>query len=566
VNKFLKNWSLVRGILILSIMSLFSVLLIGGLGIYDMAKINQNIESMYADNLTPIADLGVINKNVLSMKYNISEAINNGYHINLYDELARFEEENSKLIEKFKNGNIENDEKELLDNFKSKYMSYTGVWKSMKGTIENGGEITANYKSQFMKLGDETTTTLDSLVQYNQYLASELNDEATRVFQTSNKLIMLVFVLTLLMVSLLSAAIILVVRSSLKDIDKVIKTVAEGDFSIKFDTSNKNEFGRMKKALGAMISNISHMMSTVNSSSEKISENSDALAAVSQQMTASSQEVANAITEVAKGAQNQAEELTDMSSIVHKFAKELDTIVASIKEVDDNARNTDKKANEGNIKLQALADSIQSINTAFREVSDKITTLGASIKGISDITDAINNIADQTNLLALNAAIEAARAGESGKGFAVVANEIRKLAEQSKTSSSDINQLILNISGEASVAVNTSQKVIKDLSTQMETIDNTVESFREIIYSISEILPKIENISSATDRINEQKNTIMEKVESASAVAEEASATAEEITASAEEMSASSQEVASTAQNLTGITQNMLDELRKFKL
>lgn len=547
-------------------MSLLSVLLVGGLGIYDMGIINKNIESMYADNLTPIADLGVIRRNVLSMKYNISELINNGFNKNISEENVKFEEENKKLIEKYEKGNITNEERELLGKFKSKYLSYTGVWKSMKGTIESGGQITPNYKTQFMELGNDTARTLNNLVQHHQQQANLLNVEATRVFETSNKVMLLVFVLTLIMVSLLSAFIVLAVRSSLKDIDKIIKTVADGDFSIKFDTNSKNEFGIMKKALGAMVANISNMMSSVDRSSHKISESSDALAAVSQQMTASSQEVANAISEVAKGAQNQAEELTDMSNIVHEFAKEIDMIVASIKEVDDNARSTDEKANEGNIKLQALAESIQSINTAFHEVSDKITTLGASIKGIGDITDAINNIADQTNLLALNAAIEAARAGESGKGFAVVANEIRKLAEQSKASSSDINELVLNISGEASVAVGTSQKVIKDLSAQMKTIDNTVESFREIIQSISEILPKIESISSATERINEEKNMIMEKVESASSVAEEASATAEEITASAEEMSASSEEVASTAQNLTSITQNMVDELSKFTL
>jgi methyl-accepting chemotaxis protein len=131
--------------------------------------------------------------------------------------------------------------------------------------------------------------------------------------------------------------------------------------------------------------------------------------------------------------------------------------------------------------LAILEDAIKDINLSFTDVRNEIKGLGIQLSQIGKITDLINDIAEQTNLLALNATIEAARAGEAGRGFAVVAEEIRKLAEQSKTSSSNISSLLENLMNKSNLAIKTSDIMKDKLNGQITVIGNSVNSFKEII-------------------------------------------------------------------------------------
>ena len=120
--------------------------------------------------------------------------------------------------------------------------------------------------------------------------------------------------------------------------------------------------------------------------------------------------------------------------------------------VDDVARQTAETRT--NLE-QAEADIATS--------SARTLKLATSVNEIGKLLDLINDIADQTNLLALNAAIEAARAGENGLGFAVVAEEVRRLAEHSKTSARDIAQIVASVQGETNATVMAMEKGSKQM-------------------------------------------------------------------------------------------------------
>ncbi|MBL4934161.1 hypothetical protein JK636_00150 [Clostridium sp. YIM B02515] len=315
-----------------------------------------------------------------------------------------------------------------------------------------------------------------------------------------------------------------------------------------------------------MLLKVSGMIKGIQANTTQLEEQSGTLSKVSLELSKTSYEVSGAIGEVANGATEQAADLVNISGIIQDFGNDLDKISKLVVNVYGNSKLISSKAANSNSELKALVDSIKNIEQSFEGVSAKIGKLGSNINQIQQITSAIKSIADQTNLLALNAAIEAARAGEAGRGFSVVADEIRKLAEQSKVSSENINRIISEITSEANDVITTTDAVTTELKDQSSIIEGSITSFRDIVSSMEEIIPQIEQINGATKQIDEKKEDIIKRVEAASAVAEETSASSEEISASAEEMNSSAEEVSNSSKLLNDVSQKISAQLNRFKV
>jgi methyl-accepting chemotaxis protein len=350
---------------------------------------------------------------------------------------------------------------------------------------------------------------------------------------------------------------------------KHIEQLSNGDFTKEVSSkylNSKDEIGQITRSVNTMQSSIKNMIGLISDSSNSIEAQSSNLAAVAQEMSTSSENVATTIQDVAKGTSSQSVELMGINEVLDSFGKELEKMVGDIKNIDLNSRQIDSMAQSSGKDMEILSESVANTTRTFKEFVKRISVLGENIGKINEITMAINSIADQTNLLALNAAIEAARAGEAGRGFSVVADEVKKLAEQSKESLVNINNLISNISKDTDGMIKTTDTMSTELDNQTEVINNAISTFTNIISSVEEIMPQIEGVSVSADKINSEKNTILEKVEEASAISEEVSASSEEIAASSQEMSSSAEGVATSAHNLAEMTGEMMKQVNKFKI
>lgn len=172
----------------------------------------------------------------------------------------------------------------------------------------------------------------------------------------------------------------------------------------------------------------------------------------------------------------------------------------SMNSVADTLNETINRANTGKKQLKNVVAQVKNMHDASSDTLKVMRNLGNNSNQIGKIIDVITEIAAQINLLALNAAIEAARAGEHGKGFAVVAEEVRKLAEQSKTSADQIVDIIKFIQNDIESAVNMTNNVNSVAKAGLEMTVETGNSFEQILSFIDDVAAQSQELNTITEK------------------------------------------------------------------
>ncbi|MCL2520627.1 MAG: methyl-accepting chemotaxis protein [Spirochaetaceae bacterium] len=273
-----------------------------------------------------------------------------------------------------------------------------------------------------------------------------------------------------------------------------IEIMGQGDLRKKFDhnlTARKDELGQLFTALEEMRSQISNVMSTVIQASHTVSTSSREINASSAQL-----------------AQNSSEQAANAEEI----SASMEEMGAGIAQSAENATKTERIAVNSSREIEEGGGKVTETVTAMKTIAEKIHI--------------IEDIASQTNLLALNAAIEAARAGDAGRGFAVVAGEVRKLAERSAHSATEISELAsksVKVAEEAGKSIadvvpeiqNTAQ-LVEEISTsakqQNEGVKQVVKAIAELDSIIQHNASAAEEISSSAEMLDDQANLLEKEV------------------------------------------------------
>jgi methyl-accepting chemotaxis protein len=564
--KKLRNIRMVNLLITMLIVVMVSTSTLIAIGYKSINGINGNLKSMYSNNLVPMSQLSEMTRYFMMIRISAVKCIWGSYDTNEAAKVTNFKYKLEEIEKQYISGISSDEERKAYESFKTAAKDYFNTWDEVKAIRIYDDVVPKDNLSSFSAKGEEIISTLESLIKINSLQADSSKSKSQIVHAESIKQFLMLGGLAVVLSAAIATLILIIIRSSIKEIIRDLDTVANGDLAFEVDDYGNNEFAVMRKALKKSVVSIKGILSSIKQNAETLNEQASSLSAISEEMTSSSQEVANATQEVAKGATGQAQDLVATSNSVENFGHDIDNIVSSIDSVEKKAKNIDVMAKGSNEKLGILVSSVSNLSSSFNSVSTRIEGLGENINEIQKITSLINSISEQTNLLALNAAIEAARAGEVGRGFAVVAEEIRKLAEESKRSSDNINSLLNRILSETKDVVINTNNVGNNLVGQVTVIEQSIESFKDIISEINNILPQIEDVNKSAVYLSKQKEEITGSVETASSIAEETAAAAEEIASSAQEMNASSEEVANTAQILTEMTDNMAREVNKFKL
>jgi methyl-accepting chemotaxis protein len=269
-------------------------------------------------------------------------------------------------------------------------------------------------------------------------------------------------------------------QRSITDLLNTISQVARGDLSIRGKVTND--------ALGNVVDSVNFMLDNFTKVLERVRK-----AAVD--VSTSANQILGAADEMSAGATQQDQEITNTSSAVEELTVSMKQVSNNAEASAEAARRALDAAEQGNRAVRDTLEGMQRIRASVQASAKKIKSLGDRSLEISEIINVINDITEQTNLLALNAAIEAARAGEAGRGFAVVADEVRKLAEHSRSATKDIAALIKAIQAETNEAVVVMEEGTREVEVgagladqagkALEAISSVVRQSAELVQEIS---------------------------------------------------------------------------------
>lgn len=302
----------------------------------------------------------------------------------------------------------------------------------------------------------------------------------------------------------------------------------EGDLTERIPVRTKDEIGQMTAGVNGFMEQLQKVMQKLQKESEQMmtsvetvrrelndsNENAGSVSAAMEELAASMEEMAATLGQVASGSDNILKDIQAMEGKVNDGVR----LVVDIKERAGEMHQSTTESKESN--GQIMSDIRKSLETAVQQ--------SRSVEQINELTGEILSITSQTNLLALNASIEAARAGEAGKGFAVVADEIRILADSSRETANNIQNISNMVTGAVGELAKNAEgmlhfvdeKIMKDYDGFVEVVGQYERDADSVNDILTEFAKNASEISTTLQEMNISTNDIAMAVdESAKGVA-----------------------------------------------
>ncbi|WP_214779537.1 methyl-accepting chemotaxis protein [Exiguobacterium sp. s22] len=392
-------------------------------------------------------------------------------------------------------------------------------------------------------------------------MQTDLQEASQRAFWYSVVIAIVSFILTMGA----GYAISHMVTAPLRFLAKEVDVVAEGDLTREdLQARTQDEIGQLMTGFNRMKGNLRELIDRVTQNAQEITAQSEELYASTEEMASQTEETTRLIDRIVDETIAQAKEATGTSQAVAAADEGIGKIAGSIGSIDDDVSQSLKLAEEGGATMVQAKDEVLALERETRRTGESISALKQQSDEIALITEVIQSITDQTNLLALNAAIEAARAGEQGKGFAVVAEEVRKLAEQSKQSATQIAGLIESIQAQSNAVLDQHVVSAKRVETNTLLLERATRAFEQIVSQLETSVDNTSHIRIASHEIAETTKQVATSSQQMSQDSEGMADTMRTVGETADAQLAMIQELNGVAESLGNMTSDLQTLIGRF--
>lgn len=379
--------------------------------------------------------------------------------------------------------------------------------------------------------------------------------------------LMIIFsIISILVLCVLIERVTHVVIRPVKEMTRVITSMASGDFTVSMKVKGNDEIAVMGRSVEHFIASMKEMIRQMGHVSDRLEKQAGSSKNVSGEMNSAANIQSQSMTEL----NATVDQLSVSVNEIAQNATQLAGVVADTKEdsdkVEDKMRTTVEVSEKGKADMESVGNALHNIEISIHNLEEAVNKVGTASGEIVDIIKLIGDIAEETNLLSLNASIEAARAGEAGRGFAVVASQIGVLAKNSADSVAHITSLINEINGLVDDAVKQVGNSASDIESSADLIHTAVDTFDQIFQNIQETSHLIEDVVEKINQVDQVATNVAAISEEQAASSDEILTTSESMLQQAKSISKNSEQVEEEAGNLAESADQLADQVKQFQI
>ncbi len=349
---------------------------------------------------------------------------------------------------------------------------------------------------------------LEKLVKLSVARAEDAQRDGETYIGTAKQLILSLFTLAIVSLFLFATLIVRSVVLPLQSLRSTIEQVGtRNNFALRAQTRGRDEVAQAASAFNLLLERVQGALLKVMGGAGKIDEAASQTSAMAQR--------------VASSASVQNEAAAAIATAIEQMSAAIAQISSSTQDARARAQDATTAAGSGAVAIERTSQETDQMVREVNKASDTISALGSESNRISTIVKVIREVAEQTNLLALNAAIEAARAGEQGRGFAVVADEVRQLAERTRSSADEIREMVGAMQASVQQAMEDMAGVATRTRDSRILSENAAASMSAILSSASQVSEAIAEVSAALTEQNRSAQAISRRIEAVAQMSEE---------------------------------------------